>query len=235
MGVDAGGLSRIFGESWRLLVHNPVIVVPGIVIGLVAALLEAAVAPDPGASPAAKIVDTVLADIIQLLAAVASVAFTTGMAAAAWQTGRAAFADGWAAFTRDGGQVLVALVGLLMIGTGAAFLVPFTWGLSGAAFGFFCLYVMPAAIVRERQGFAAIRESWEIAYDRVLPTLGIVFGLFAVFLAVGVIVAFLTLAPGVGPLPASIVGSLLAGAAIAYATLVIVGEYIASRRPGSVA
>jgi hypothetical protein len=228
MDGGARSLATIFGESWRLFVRNPLIVAPGIVIALFARVLQVIVLPGPDATSGEKIVGTVLVDVIQLLATVASIAFTTGMAAAAWESGHCTLSDGWRAFARDGGQVFVALVGLLLIATGAAFLFPFTFGLSAVAFGFFCLYVMPAAIVGERQGFAAIRESWQLAYDRVLPTLGIVLGLFLIFAAIGIIAAFLAIAPGLGPIPAAIAGALLGGAAIAFGTLVIVGEYRAS-------
>ena len=228
MDGSARSLTQIVGESWRLFVRNPLIVAPGIVISLFARIFQVLLLPGPDATPGEKIVGTVLVDVVQLLGSVASIALTTGMAAAAWESGHCTLSDGWRAFARDGGQVFVALVGLLLIATGAAVLFPFTFGLSAIAFGFFCLYVMPAAIVRERQGFAAIRESWRIAYDRVLPTLGIVLGLFLIFVALGVLAAFLAIIPGVGPLPASLAGSLLGGAAIAFGTLVIVGEYNAS-------
>jgi hypothetical protein len=229
MDSGARSLVAIFGESWRLFVRNPLIVAPAIVIALFARIFQAMVLPGPDATPAEKILGTILIDVIQLLASVASIAFTTGMAAAAWKSGHCTLSDGWRAFARDGGQVLVALVGLLLIATGAAFLFPFTFGLSALAFGFFCLYVMPAAIVGERQGFAAIRESWQLAYDRVLPTLGIVLGLFFAFAAIGVLAAFLAITPGLGPIPAAIAGALLGALAIAFGTLVIVGEYDASR------
>jgi hypothetical protein len=224
----ARSLAQIARESRRLFVRNPVIVTPSIVIALFARVLQVTVLPAADATPGEKIVGTVAVDVIQLLAMVASIAFTTGMAAVAWESGHCTLTDGWRAFRRDGGQVLVALVGLLVIATGAAFLFPFTFGLSALAFGFFCLYVMPAAIVRDREGLAAIRESWQIAYDHVLPTLGIVLGLFVTFAAIGVLAAFLAIAPGVGPLPASLAGALLGAVAIAFGTLVIVGEYNAS-------
>ncbi len=229
----AGGLSRIFSDSWRLLVHNPVLAVPGVVFAFLETLLQWLVFPPPGATPLQQVVGIILGDIVQLLFTIAALAFTTGIAAAVWQRGKGTLADSWRPFAREDGQVLVALAALLLIGAGAAFLVPFTLGLSAIAFGFFCLYVMPAAVVGEQRGFAAIRESWALAYDRVLPTLGIVLGLFVVFLAAGIAVAFFALAPSVRPYPAAIAGALLAGVTIAYATLVIVGEYLASRRPAA--
>ncbi len=236
MESDAGGgLSRIFAESWRLLVHNPVLAVPGVILALCKTSLQWAVFPPPGATPLAQVVGIILGDVIQLLFTIAALAFTTGIAVAVWQCGKGRLADGWRPFARQGGQVFVALAALLLIGAVAAVLVPFTLGLSAIAFGFFCLYVMPAAVAGERRGFAAVRESWEIAYDRVLPTLGIVLGLFVIFLAAGIAVAFFTLAPAIGPFPPAIVDALIAGATIAFATLVIVGEYVAARRPAGAA
>ncbi|HMD02436.1 MAG TPA: hypothetical protein VKG44_05665, partial [Candidatus Baltobacteraceae bacterium] len=87
----------------------------------------------------------------------------------------------------------------------------------------------------DRRGFSAIRESWNLAYDHILPTLGIALGLFLVLLLVGVIAALLAYSPQIGPFAASIAEALLAGAATAYATLVIVGEYLVATRPGGVA
>ena len=228
-----GGLSRIFSESWRFLVHNPVLAVPGVVIAFLKTVVQWLVVPAPGATPGEQVVGVVLGDIVQLLFTIAALAFTTGIAAAVWQRGKGTLADGWSPFMREDGQVFVALVGLLLIGAGAAFLVPFTLGLSAIAFGFFCLYVLPAAVVGERRGFAAIRESWGIAYDRVLPTLGIVIGLFVIFLVAGIIVEIFRLAPAIGPFPGAVAGALLAGVTIAYASLVIMGEYLASRRPAA--
>jgi hypothetical protein len=231
MGAEsAGSLSNVFSESWRLLVRNPIIVVPGVVIGFAKSLLELAIAPGLDGGSARHIATIVLGYVIQLLATVASIACTTGIAAAAWERGAGTLGDGWNAFAREGGRVAVAFLGVLLIGIVAGILTPFTYGLSAIAFGFFCLYVMASAVVGERNGLAAIRESWTIAYERVVPTLGMAFGLFLVFLAVGIAAEALSLAPGVGELPAAILATLLIGAALAYASLVIVGEYLVYRR-----
>jgi hypothetical protein len=231
MGAEtAGGLSNIFSESWRLLVHNPAIVLPGILIGFAKSLLEVAISPGLEGGTAQHVATIVLGYVIQLVATIASIAFTTGMAAAAWERGTGTFGDGWSALTRDGGRVAVAFLGVLLLGGIAGILIAYTYGLSAIAFGFFCLYVMASAVVGERNGLAAIRESWTIAYERVVQTLGIAFGLFVIFLAVGIAAEAVALVQGVGALPAAILATLLIGATLAYASLVIVGEYLVYRR-----
>jgi len=231
----AGGLLHIFGESWRLLARNPLIALPPVLIAFGRTYLEQVLTPGPDASAAQHLAGIVVQDVVQLVATVLSIAFVTGMAAAAWARGRCSLADGWNAFRRDGYQVLIALLLLSALGSCAAFLAPFTFGLTIVAFGFFCLYVMPSAIVRERDGFHAIGESFELAYENFVSTFVLVLGLFLIVLGVGILAAIVSAVAAIGPIVSEIVAALLVGAVLAYATLVITGKYIASFRPGSVA
>jgi hypothetical protein len=224
-------VDSVFGQAWKLLKSNLSIVVPGLVIGALEGLLEGIFSPSPEASGAGAAFGNLITSIVGLIGAILSIAYTTGMAAAAWRTGRATFGDGAEAFKREGGHIFVALVGLTLIGTAAAFLAPFTFGLSIVAFGFFCIYVMPSAIVGEREGFAAIAESAKIAYERVGPTLLIIVVMFALAVAGAFGAALFAFVPFLGP----IVAAVIVEAVLAYFTLVVVGEYLALRKPDPVA
>ncbi|MDP9024491.1 MAG: hypothetical protein M3N13_03830, partial [Candidatus Eremiobacteraeota bacterium] len=150
-------------------------------------------------------------------------AYTTGMADAAWKIGRANFADGRRAFERDGANVLISMGGLFAAGLAAAFLAPFTLFLSLVAYVYFCIYTMASTVVGERRGFAAIAESVEMAYERVVPTTLMVAAIVVLVFGMSLVTLLLSGIPVVGAL----VSALSVQALIAYLTLVIVGEYLA--------
>lgn len=212
-----------FAGSLRLLARNPSIVVPGLVIGAFSAIVATLLQPS---NPLDSTIYTrLLQTVVQLIASILSIAYTTGMADAAWRTGRAAFGDGAGAFRRDGGHVFVAMLVLFAIGFVAAVLAAYTILLSLVAYIFFCIYTMASAVVGERSGFAAVGESIEIAYRRPRTTLLVVAGIVIIALAMGMLAEFLAGVPFVGPLVAAVVVQ----TAIAYFTLVVVGEYRALR------
>jgi hypothetical protein len=226
--MESPAAGKIFARAASLLVRNPAIVVPGIVVGCLAALVQFALEPDPLAALDASMWTRLLQAVAQIVAAIVSIAYTTGMADAAWQTGRARFGDGTRAFRRDGGHVFVAMLVLFALGFGAALLAPFSFGLSLVAYIFFFIYTMAAAVVGERPGFVAVRESIEIAFRRPLPTLLTVLGVLLIAFAMGAVATLLAVAPLIGPL----VAALVIQTVIAYVVLVIVGEYRALRNRG---
>jgi hypothetical protein len=128
-----------------LLFANLAIVVPGLVAGSLAAVVEFALEPTPAAALDAGLWTRLVEGLAQIVASILSIAYTTGMAEAAWETGRARFGDGARAFRRDGGHVFVAMLVLFAFGFVAAVLAPFTLGLSLAAYLFFFIYTMAAA------------------------------------------------------------------------------------------
>ena len=217
----------MFGRAFALLRRNPSIAVPGLAIALVLTIVRVALAPadpldDDLVHRAADLIATVLATIV-------SIAYTTGMADAAWRSGRATLSDGARAFRRDGSHVLVATVALSALGVIAAILAAFTFGLSILVYTFFCIYTMAAAVSGERPGLVAVAESAEIAFSRPLPTLGVVLGVGLVALAIGAVAELVARTPYVGPLLSSVAVQFV----VAYAVLVIVGEYRVLR-PGGV-
>jgi hypothetical protein len=218
--------SRVaFAGSLRLLARNPAIVVPGLVAGALSSVVTTLLEPaDPLQS---TIYTRLLQLVVQLLAAILSIAFTTGMADAAWSAGRAAFRDGARAFQRDAGHVFVAMLVLFAIAFVAAVLAAYTLSLSLLVLVFYCIYTMPAAVVGERPGFHAVGESIEIAFRRPRTTLLVVAGIGLIAFGMGALAELVHGVPFVGPLVAAIVIQ----AVIAYFTLVIVGEYRALRQP----
>ncbi|MDQ2873088.1 MAG: hypothetical protein M3R35_08185 [Candidatus Eremiobacteraeota bacterium] len=232
-----------FKRAWGLLAHNPIIVVPALIVGLLTALLlyaldvYAAVSIGPlsdlsGGGPAAfaSFLGSILAITIRLVAATVSIAYTTGMAAAAWETGRATLADGARAVRRFAPHIALAIVLLFLIGVVAAVLADFTFYLTLLLYAVFVIYTMPAVIVGERTGVEGLIDSFTIAAKNFWATVGIVLLILLIAIA-GAIIA--RLVHGV-PLVGQIVEVLLTEATVAYATLVAVGEYrVLREKPAS--
>jgi hypothetical protein len=231
---DFGGLENTFKRSWELLSSNWILIVPGLVIGMVAAILigffvvggaMSAVGFSAigagGAGIGAVFLSALIVGVIGIIAMILTIAYTTGMSAAAWKTGRATLADGAAAFRADSAALLVAIVLLFIIGILAAALSIPTLGLALLAFWVFFLYVFPAIVVGGRDGVAALSESARIAARNIGPTLLVVVLLALAFLIGGVIAR----AFGHIPLIGLIVREAITQIVVAYASLVVVGEY----------
>ncbi|MGH7706586.1 MAG: hypothetical protein ACREM8_08720 [Vulcanimicrobiaceae bacterium] len=216
----------VFKRSWRLLTGNAIIILPGLLVAIGSGILTWLIVPprglgDTGPFVAPNLLADALLFAISLSATFLSITYTTGMANAAWERGRATFADGATAFRREGGHVLVALLIMIVLGFAATALAPFTLLLSLLGYTYFGIYTMASAVVGERTGFEAIAESARTAYHRPTSTILMVFGLVVVVVLMGVLAAVLHGVPLVGPLVAQIVVQ----AVIAFLTLVVVGEY----------
>jgi hypothetical protein len=209
----------MFVRALVLLRSNLAIAVPGLAVAVVLALVQYALTPADLLDD--DLVRRIARSVAQIVATIVSIAYTTGMADVAWQRGRASFADGTRAFRRDGGHVLVAMLALSAIGLVAAVLAAFTFGLSFLVYAFFCIYTMASAVAGERPGLRAIAESAGIAFERPLPTLGVVLGILAVAVLMGALATLVAGTPFVGPLAADVVIQFV----VAYAALVVVGEY----------
>jgi hypothetical protein len=224
--MDTGLEQGVFTKSGRLLVANPIIIVPGLVIGAAAAILDAVLEPKPD-SLGGSFPLVVLLGVIKVLSTILAVAYTTGMADAAWRTAKATIADGSSAFRRDAGHVFVAMIVLFAAGIIAALLAPLTAGCSFIVLIYFLIYTMPAAVVGDRPGLLAVRESIEIAIARPATTILVVAAITIIAVGMSVLAEALAGAPFIGPLVAAVVLQ----AAVVYLTLVIVGEYRALKRP----
>lgn len=233
----------VFGRSWQLLSANWSIIVPGIIIGIVAGLVVGFLATSgivsgavigAAGEPAAGFVPVILAGLVSAIvvtiATLISVAYTSGMAAAAWRTGTARFSDGSAAFRREGASLFTAMIVLFLIGIVAFVLAPFSLGLSVAAYAIFFIYTIPAVIVDDVPGMEAVSGSFRLARSNFVATLIIV-------VLIGVIAM---LAGAVGhlfngvPLLGGMIQFTVQQAVVAYAMLVVVGEYMKLRGAGVV-
>lgn len=218
--METRATGNVFARSWQLLFRNPEIAVPGFVAALLAGIVQYALEPS-AESVSGNITSRLLQGLVQILVSILQIAYTTGMADAAWQRGVATFGDGARAFRRDGGHVFVAMLALFALGVVAAMLASYTLWLSLVAYVFFCIYTMASAVVGERTGLRAVAESAEIAYRRWWPTLVIVLGIVAFTAVMAMIAGLLAATPLLGPFLAEIVTQ----AFIAYIVLVLVGEY----------
>lgn len=231
-------VENMFARAWDLLSKNWVIIVPGVVVGLIVGAFSGVYSltqPDTYGEPSGAAVSfaygfgSFVANLILAIIAIAGYivtqCYTAGMAGAAWQRGTATLADGSRALNEDSGRVLGAAVYLFLFGILAVILAPFTFALSIFAFYLFTLYTIAAAVVGKRGGMDALRESFAIARARFGTTLiiGILVGLLQVL---GKLIAHLfSFAPLLGPIVAAIISQVV----VAYAVLVIVGEYLVLR------
>jgi hypothetical protein len=231
--VETQSLESVIGRSWQLLTRNWIIIVPGIVIGLIVGLASDFLTPpatygDPTTTGgvvshgAANVVSSLILAVIGIAGFVITQCYTVGMAAGAWARGTTSLADGAAALREDAGNVLSAAVWLFVIGVIALMLALPTLGISLLAFYLFMLYAIPSAVVGNHGGLSAIRESFSIVRAKFSTTLIIGIVLAAISLLGGAIALFFAFAPLLGP----IVSAVISETVVAFASLVLVGEYI---------
>lgn len=231
-------LGNTFSRAWQLLANNWIIIVPAIVIAIVAGIVVWLLAVFgfasvvgfsaigySGAGVGAALLAGMVVALVLLLASILTVAYTTGMAQAAWRTGTATLDDGAAAFREDASSLVAAIVLLLVLGFIAVVLAPFTLGLSALAFWLFFIYTFASVVVGKRSGTEALGESARITSKNFLMTLAVVVLLAIAFFVAAYIGRWLGHVPFLGPIVSYIINQIVA----AYATLVIVGEYIKLR------
>ena len=232
---DSAAASSIFSRAWRLLTRNWVIIVPSIVIGLAvnffAHILEG---PDAGsladagsgAAMYAFYMTTIVLVVVQILGSVLSIAFTTGMAKTAWTGEKARLSDGLACFARHPWSAIGSMVLLLLIGFIAAALIVPTFFISFIAYVVFFIYTMPAVFVGDRSPTDAIVESCTLAAQNLRTTILVVLLILTVALGAW----FLARLAGAVPYAGPFFEAVFTYTAVAYGTLVVVGEYLQLRR-----
>ena len=230
-----------FGRSWELLSGNWVIIVPGVIIGIVAGIIvgflaltgaASGVALSSAGAAGAGFLAAALAGIIvacvMTIATLISIAYTSGMAAAAWRTGTTTLADGAAAVSREGGSLLAAMVLLFLLGIVAMILAPFTIFLSIVAYAILFLYVIPSIVVDGVPAMAAIGGSYRLAIANLVPTLIIVVIIGAISSLANWVAHFFAGIEFLG----WIVQYAIQQAVIAFGMLVVVGEYMKLKGAG---
>ncbi len=235
-------MRAVFARGWTLLARNPIIIVPSLLVafagGAVAYALSAwgdlswqffgdLNAAGPGAFW--LFFGTIVAFALRIFGALIAIAFTTGMAGAAWERGAARFSDGADAFRREGLKVLGALLLLFVIGLVAAALVVPTFGISMLLYMVFMMYTMPAVVIDDRAASDAIVDSVRIAARNFGVTLLLVVLIVALAVAGGFVG---DLAAGV-PFLGQAISWIVMEAVVAYVTLVVVGEYRTLTRPAN--
>ncbi|MGH8165494.1 MAG: hypothetical protein ACREP1_14290 [Rhodanobacteraceae bacterium] len=231
-------LANPFRSAWELLARNWILVVPSVVVGIVtgvALFVLGAYAPISlgglnelnGAGPGVFVafIGSIAALAVRMLGAIVSIACTTGMAAAAWERGRTTFADGGGALRECGTQVFVAILLLFIVGALAAFLMDFTFYLTVLLYAIFALYTIPGVIVGRRTAVDALVESFRLAAKNFWTTFWLVLLVGVIASAGGIAGHFAWPIPALG----DIFGLVVMELAVAYATVLIVGEYVALR------
>jgi len=231
-------VGNTFSRAWQLLTANWIIIVPGIVVGIIAAVAigvltmsglivsaGAVALAGSGAGVGAVMLSGLAIAVIGALAFVITTAYTTGMADAAWRTGTATLADGSASLKTRGSDVLVAGLLLLLVCFVAFALAIPTLFLSMLAFTLFFIYTFAAVIVGHASGPQALGESCRIALANFGSTALVVILLVVAAVVGGAIGGMFRNVALLGPL----VQYVIQYAILAYATLVIVGEYIKVR------
>lgn len=237
-------VGNTFSRAWQLLSANWIIIVPGVVVGIVAAILIGFVGLTGGAASLGAgslagggaalggiFLTGLLIAVIGALAYVITISYTTGMADAAWRTGTATLADGSAALSSRGSNVFVAAILYFILAVVAVMLSVVTFGLAGLAFALFFLYTFAAVIVGGVPGGQALGESARIVMANFVSTLLVVILLCVAFLIGAMVARIFHGVPFIG----GIVQYVIQNVILAYASLVIVGEYIKVRTPVAVA
>ncbi|MGD1067122.1 MAG: hypothetical protein ABR975_09940 [Vulcanimicrobiaceae bacterium] len=232
-------VESVFARAWTLLTTNWIIIVPGVIVGIIVGVASGLLAPAyvtydangvPVTSVSASVFGSAVLALIALIGYIATVAYTTGMAGAAWTRGVTSLADGTAIFERDFSRIVIVAVALLVLAVIAVILAIPTLGLSLVAFYLFTLYAMPSAIVGDRPAMDAIRESFALTVARFVPTLIIAIVIFVLKFLGGVIGGVFHFTPLIGPIIAAIITQIV----VAYAALVVVGEYLNLQQAGRI-
>lgn len=241
MTQSARDLESTFAQAWTLLARNPVILLPGIIVGALVVVIEfvfgflsgssaATIAANgsPEAVAASETIAAITQFMLSLGLALSQMAYVTGMAGAAWKHGRATLIDGFDAFSNRFAPVLGAGFLLLIMGICAAALAPTTFGVTLLVYAVFFIYTMAAVVIGQRPPIAGIVESAATALANPWPT-------FAVVVLVVIIAAgggwLGSLAGRLSELAGWLVAGLLQQIVVAYASLVIAGEYLKLTHP----
>ena len=221
MKQSARDFENTFAHAWSLLVRNPVIVLPGIVLGIGAAAAEEAVQfvsfdvyPWLGA---------LAAYALGLAFALVQMAIVTGMAGSAWRHEVTSLRDGWQALAHRVLPAAGAVALLLLIGFCAAALSPATLGVSLIAYAILFVYTLAAVVIGERPPITGIVESASTALKNILPTVGVI----ALIAVIAALAGFLgSFAARFSDVAGWLISGLIQQVVVAYAALVVAGEYL---------
>ncbi len=228
-------LEGTFARSWVLLSRNWIIVVPGLVLGVVSAaaqyamdalLTSAFVISGNGSEDAlyaASVATWIAGTVVAMGFALVQLAYLTGMAGACWQRGSTTLRDGWSALAHRVLPMLLTWLLLELLAFCAAVLAPVTFDVTLIILVVFLIYAIASVIIGERPPISAVAESCGLAVGNLGPTIGVV----ALVLAIAFVGALLgSLIARVSPMAGALVAGVLQQTIVAYASLVVVGEYL---------
>jgi hypothetical protein len=221
-------LGNTFGRAWQLLSNNWNIIIPALVLGIIGGVVNYIVATmfigggvataNLGAIFLGGLLALAIATIIQIL----TIAVTTGMGVTAWRTGKADVSDGISVFSNGG--AMQTIVVWMVIGVVLA-LIPVLGWLADIVLTFLLIYAVPAAVVSGEGAGAAFGESVNIVTKNFIPTLIIILLIVCIGILGSIVGAAVSFVPFLG----KIVAMVIQEGILAYATLVIVGEYLKVR------
>jgi hypothetical protein len=235
MTQSARDLESTFVHAWQLLARNWVLVLPGLVLAVLSAVtqfvfvvvvLGTYVITGNGSEDAlvaSRAFVAIAIVVISIAYALAQMAYVTGMAGGAWQHGRTTLRDGWSALAHRFGPILAAAALLFLIGLCAAVLSTVTFLVPLAVYAIFFIYTMASVIIGNRGPVDAIAESARVALKNFWPTVGVVV-LIVVISALGAWVG--DLIGHVSAFAGWLVAGVLQQVIVAYASLVVAGEYL---------
>ncbi|HVA28372.1 MAG TPA: hypothetical protein VNF68_09340 [Candidatus Baltobacteraceae bacterium] len=224
----------IFAHAWKLLARNPIIVLPGVVLAIVGSLIDAigssllarselTVTGTAATIAATQLFASIAIFVVSAALSLVQMMVVTGMAGGAWAHGSTSLRDGWSALAHRLPAAALAGALLLVLGFCAAALAPATFVLSIVLYALLFIYTMAAVVIGGHPPIKAIIESARLALANARPTVAVVGMIFVIALVAG----------GLGgllgqrwPFGGWLVAGLLQQVIVAYATLVIAGEYL---------
>jgi len=224
----------MLARAFALLLRNPILLVPGIVLAAFGVLVEAlgsafmtnfALATN-GSADVIYALQTFGALAIFVVSAAVSLVqmmMVTAMAGAAWEHARTSLRVGWDALRHRFVPSALAAAMLLLLGICAAALSPATFMVPIILYVLLFIYTMAEVVIGEQPPIRSLVASCRLAMANPGPTL----------VVVGLILVISLGGAGLGALIAQasqlagwLVAGLLQQVIIAYATLAITGEYL---------
>ena len=224
----------IFTHAWKLLARNPIIVLPGVVLAIFGSLIdaigsgilarsEATVTGTAATIAATQLFTSIAIFVVSAAVSLVQMMVVTGMAGGAWAHGSTSLRDGWSALAHRLPSAALAGALLLVLGFCAAVLSPATFMLPIVLYALLFIYTMAAVVIGGHSPIQAIIESARLALANAGPTFVVVGMIFVIALAAGGLGGLVGRWSAVG---GWLVAGLLQQVIVAYATLVVAGEYL---------
>jgi hypothetical protein len=225
--ANGGGSDIVahFRTALEVLKQYPVLALPPLVVQVLMAVLTVlfiggaatAIVVGGGAGVLGALFGGAVFMLITALLSLIASAVTVIMARDALAGRVPSIADGLAVASGRLVDVVVASVlVMIIVGIGMLLLV-----LPGIVAGFFLIFALPAVLLDGLGAIDAIKRSFTLVKDNLVPVLLLVVG----FIAVGIVVAILANILGYIPILGQLLVAVLGGIVVAYCTVVAVRVY----------